>query len=889
MTIATEVIARRYENVSAGTPIDVDFPMFEASELVVYYGKASLVAVQNTDYTYALAGDFYTFTVTPQQSLIDKINALIAIDATEENYIVVRLELDYTTNATPAGVRYTPFTSREFERTVLRFQQLDEKLNRALVLAPGTVGNSPLLELEAVTEGFLGINASGNIFSGDPTLYGVPVSASNPLSRDLGGSGGDRIGAYIYVDEQLAGTGSPTDWDKLQAARDKARPGDTIVGHRDLNIDQGDTTFILPTSVSLEGAGMRMVRTSVNDISYMVRGEQDGEHQKVRNVYFDPNGGNTGPALFLDGVDHGEISGCEFVNFSESAFVFQSSNSAHKDGASSLVCTDNHLWKPAAGVGHPLMIKSVTGRGLIENVLFARNRLFGTDYNNRDLQDYTVGNEFWADAAVFHGVRNLVTQNNLSAYSGSAGYTISRLCEKVYQTNDFALMCMEPGFNYGSALERIAVDEIETYTVEGAISASISGVTGTIKAIVPDTAGATSGPGELWIAPSGGWFVVDDVVTQSPGANPGTAGTILAVDDITHGVEDLIVSGCKAIDVGIQHTDPNTVYAAYNAIRVNDWGFYNNFFANPSRGAETWFPSTNGATKIMSASNAKVRLEGNTPSYADHEHMYSVTGPEGEIVVSDDVKQHGLRRGEGAELTIAAGSVTPTHGVHPVDTEADAATDNLTDFGRDNLHDGDIVAFKNVTSGRVVTVLRGANFAIPESFELAHPDDRIVFMYDEDEDQLVCIGAFKNGVQEPYAYKSQLDRRSRTDADIIVNDSTDYVDITGTIDVPANATLPIRASAFFRTAATPAIKFKIVATGDVTGQVADDDKTLALALNTDMTPVGGAAVQDRLQAYKGFVSGGAGGGTVKFQFAQNTADPTDTIVRAGADIEVKVY
>lgn len=153
MVVSTSAVARRYEDVSAGTPISVDIPAYEVGDVYVYYGNASLLAVQETDYTVALAGDFETFTVTPTASLLTKINALIAADATEENYITVRRELDLLTDVTPAGVRYTPFTSREFDRTAMRDQQLAERVNRALVLSPNFVGDVPKLELQEVIGG----------------------------------------------------------------------------------------------------------------------------------------------------------------------------------------------------------------------------------------------------------------------------------------------------------------------------------------------------------------------------------------------------------------------------------------------------------------------------------------------------------------------------------------------------------------------------------------------------------------------------------------------------------------------------------------------------------------------------------------------------------------
>ena len=154
MAVSTEVVALRYIDVAAGVPISVGIPTFEASDISVVYGNAALVAVQGTDYTVALDEEnFSTITVTPTAALIAKIDALIAFDSTETNYIVVRRALNFTTEVTPDGARYTPFTSREFERTVMRFQQQQDVLDRSLRLSDKFAKPFPSLTIAAVEEG----------------------------------------------------------------------------------------------------------------------------------------------------------------------------------------------------------------------------------------------------------------------------------------------------------------------------------------------------------------------------------------------------------------------------------------------------------------------------------------------------------------------------------------------------------------------------------------------------------------------------------------------------------------------------------------------------------------------------------------------------------------
>lgn len=166
MAIAVETVALKFDDVSAGTDVAVSIPAFENTDVFVYYGKASLVATEVTDYTLTLAGDFNTFTVTPTAALIAKIDALIAADATETNFIVVRRTLHYQTEATPDGVRYTPFTSKEFERTVMRFQQLDERLNRAVLFPEKIVGDTQQATIDDLTaDKVLVMNSDGTVIT----------------------------------------------------------------------------------------------------------------------------------------------------------------------------------------------------------------------------------------------------------------------------------------------------------------------------------------------------------------------------------------------------------------------------------------------------------------------------------------------------------------------------------------------------------------------------------------------------------------------------------------------------------------------------------------------------------------------------------------------------
>ena len=63
------------------------------------------------------------------------------------------------------------------------------------------------------------------------------------------------------------------------------------------------------------------------------------------------------------------------------------------------------------------------------------------------------------------------------------------------------------------------------------------------------------------------------------------------------------------------------------------------------------------------------------------------------------------------ELTIASGSVTPTLGHHRIDTEADAATDDLSNIVQTNFPDGSMILIRAENTARDVVVKHNAGGA----------------------------------------------------------------------------------------------------------------------------------------------------------------------------------
>lgn len=153
MAVPSDLVARTYENISAGVDISVPIPTFEINDIYVYYGKAGIEALYATDYAIVLEPDYAGFTLKPTATLLNKINALIAADPTETNYITVRRTLDMLTDTSAANMRSTVYSSKEIDRSAMRDQQLTERLNRALTFGDRFAGEQPMVALQEITPG----------------------------------------------------------------------------------------------------------------------------------------------------------------------------------------------------------------------------------------------------------------------------------------------------------------------------------------------------------------------------------------------------------------------------------------------------------------------------------------------------------------------------------------------------------------------------------------------------------------------------------------------------------------------------------------------------------------------------------------------------------------
>lgn len=70
MAVATEKTSDTFDSITAGVPINCDWPMYEDTDVVVVYGNQSLVAVMNTDYTVTLSAPTTICLLSPRWQLL---------------------------------------------------------------------------------------------------------------------------------------------------------------------------------------------------------------------------------------------------------------------------------------------------------------------------------------------------------------------------------------------------------------------------------------------------------------------------------------------------------------------------------------------------------------------------------------------------------------------------------------------------------------------------------------------------------------------------------------------------------------------------------------------------------------------------------------------------
>lgn len=200
MVVAVETVVVQALNIATGVEIPVAIPIFVKEDVEVTYGIDGLPTVLNVDFTIEQLDEqnFDTFILTPLAALLTKINDLIAADPDEINAIYIRRRLDYKTSATADAVKNTPYTSKEFDRTAARFQQLQEQVDRSVKFVKSVAGGNSL-QVRPLTQGKVPVVSSDGLFLQDgPTAsevsnaqsYATAAAASATASANSATSSG---------------------------------------------------------------------------------------------------------------------------------------------------------------------------------------------------------------------------------------------------------------------------------------------------------------------------------------------------------------------------------------------------------------------------------------------------------------------------------------------------------------------------------------------------------------------------------------------------------------------------------------------------------------------------------------------------------------------------
>ncbi len=112
--------------------------------------------------------------------------------------------------------------------------------------------------------------------------------------------------------------------------------------------------------------------------------------------------------------------------------------------------------------------------------------------------------------------------------------------------------------------------------------------------------------------------------------------------------------------------------------------------------------------------------------------LMELTASTGDLYTRGDINVGGsFNLGTPTELTISGGAISVTKSYHKVDTEADAATDDLVTINGGNV--GDRIVLSSTSSARAITlkdITSGGNLQIAGDFSLGNPADTIELIFD---------------------------------------------------------------------------------------------------------------------------------------------------------------
>ncbi|MGI9491270.1 MAG: hypothetical protein ACR2QF_02470 [Geminicoccaceae bacterium] len=194
---------------------------------------------------------------------------------------------------------------------------------------------------------------------------------------------------------------------------------------------------------------------------------------------------------------------------------------------------------------------------------------------------------------------------------------------------------------------------------------------------------------------------------------------------------------------------------------------------------------------------------------------------------------------QSSEITISAGAASPTRTHHTIDTESDAATDDLDTLSTGNLSDGAILIIRAENAGRTVVLKHEAGGA--GQLHLAKGGD---FSLDDGDKSLILQ---RRGTDwyEPRSTDAGImvavQQATRTDTDSTTG--TTFADITG-LSITTN------------TPASPASRFRIKLSAMVGGSASNVDVMFRLMRDSTAIGIGDAAgSRERSSGGAGFGSG----------------------------------
>lgn len=174
MAISDIDVELQFSSIVADTPITVGIQTSGvAAEIFVTYGSLKLLATQGLDYsvTFPLDGSLFNFTVTPTASLLSKI----AING--PNVIYVSRILPYITDFDYDNAFIREKLVDEFDRTIMRFQQISATTSATIPEAPNDGQQYARQSLAWVVTAPL----ASPTFTGDPKAP-TPATADNDTS-----------------------------------------------------------------------------------------------------------------------------------------------------------------------------------------------------------------------------------------------------------------------------------------------------------------------------------------------------------------------------------------------------------------------------------------------------------------------------------------------------------------------------------------------------------------------------------------------------------------------------------------------------------------------------------------------------------------------------------